>query len=236
MNETQKTNRLRSDGFFKKYFQGRVLDIGCGNDLVVPYAEPHDILYGHADAGRILNNENKESYDCVYSSHCLEHMGNVPAALEQWWGLVKPGGFMILVVPDEDLYEQGIWPSRFNNDHKATFRLHAGPSWSKVSYSIEALVRGLNHVEIISMELQDAGYRYFLKSHWIFKRPPYIVARAAVFIKRCLCRAGVRNLFMEMLLDRLAGLPVDQTLGDALAQIQVVVRKTTPNVFENNKV
>ena len=51
-------------------------------------------------------------------------MRDVPQALEQWWQLVKPGGAMVIVVPDEDLYEQGAWPSLFNRDHSATFRLN----------------------------------------------------------------------------------------------------------------
>ena len=63
------------------------------------------------------------AYDAVCSSHCLEHMRDVPAALTQWWALVRKGGYLVLVVPDEDLYEQGGWPSLFNSDHKATFRI-----------------------------------------------------------------------------------------------------------------
>ena len=62
----------------------------------------------HGDAQHILDYKKKESYDCVNSSHCLEHMKDVPSALSQWWGLVKPGGYLVTVVPHEDLYEQGI--------------------------------------------------------------------------------------------------------------------------------
>ena len=45
------------------------------------------------------------------------------SAIAQWWGLVKPGGVLFVIVPDEDLYEQGFWPSRFNCDHKWTFTI-----------------------------------------------------------------------------------------------------------------
>jgi hypothetical protein len=59
-------------------------------------------------------------------------MANPESALSQWWSLVKPGGYLIVVVPHEDLYEQGIWPSRFNSDHKATFQLGAVSKFSPV--------------------------------------------------------------------------------------------------------
>ncbi|MBV5346213.1 MAG: methyltransferase domain-containing protein, partial [Rhodoferax sp.] len=62
--------------------------------------------------------------DFVHSSHCLEHMRDVREALKNWIRIVKPGGFLILTVPDEDLYEQGQWPSRFNTDHKWSFTIH----------------------------------------------------------------------------------------------------------------
>jgi hypothetical protein len=70
-----------------------------------------------------------------------------------WWALVKPGGYLVIVVPDEDLYEQGMWPSRFNTDHKATFNLGESKSWSPVSYDIEALVQALPRAEIIEARL-----------------------------------------------------------------------------------
>ena len=53
-----------------------------------------------------------------------------------WWKLVKPGGYLFVVVPDEDLYEQGVFPSRFNNDHKATFTIAKAKSWSPNSINV----------------------------------------------------------------------------------------------------
>ena len=90
MDESAKTNRLRSAEFHRTYFSGRVIDIGCGPDLVVPHAVPFDVEHG--DAQWIRNYFEAESFDCVHSSHCLEHMRDVKSALEQWWELVKRGG------------------------------------------------------------------------------------------------------------------------------------------------
>jgi hypothetical protein len=43
-------------------------------------------------------------------------------------------------VPDEDLYEQGIWPSEFNVDHKHTFTICKARSWSPVSINLTDLL------------------------------------------------------------------------------------------------
>jgi hypothetical protein len=44
-------------------------------------------------------------------------------ALARWLEIVKPGGYVIITVPDEDLYEKGVWPSHFNTDHKVSFTI-----------------------------------------------------------------------------------------------------------------
>jgi SAM-dependent methyltransferase len=63
------------------------------------------------------------SFDFVASSHCLEHLHDPSDALLAWSQVVKPGGFLIVTVPDFDLYEGGRWPSRYNGDHKWKFTL-----------------------------------------------------------------------------------------------------------------
>lgn len=225
MREASKTNRVRGREFLERYFRGRVLDIGAGDDLVVPWAEPFD--KGHGDAQEILRYREPGSYDCVHSSHCLEHMEDVPRALEEWWALVKPGGYLIVVVPDEDLYEQGIWPSVFNSDHKATFRLGKRESWSPVSYDLGELVRALPGAEVVSAEVQDDGYDHSLRVHGVSGwglRLLYLHRRLGHRLRD----RGVAAPRLLSLLGRafhLFGMPLDQTTGDALAQIQVVARK-----------
>src|SRR4051812_39317944 len=89
---------------------GRGIDIGCGNDPVNGAVECFDVPHG--DANDILSYiRDRECYDFVYSSHCLEHMREPVKALSGWWSLVKPGGVLMVVVPDEELYEQRYWPS-----------------------------------------------------------------------------------------------------------------------------
>jgi SAM-dependent methyltransferase len=235
VHEASKTNRIRGDDFKRRYFSGRVIDIGCGRDVVVPHAVPFDRPQG--DAQRILDKFEPESFDCVHSSHCLEHMENVPVALRNWWAIVKPAGYLVLVVPDADLYEQGIWPSTFNRDHKATFTLGDPKSWGSPSYNVEALVSDLPGSEIIDARVQDNGYDYSLMlsrptilSAYLYRRWPRF--RDRVFRK--LQRYGLPVHRMYRIFDKIEralGKPVDQTRGPALAQIQVVARKRTSHLL-----
>ena len=229
MDEALKTNRLRGEEFKRRFFSGRIIDIGCGPDLVVPHAVPFDVEHG--DAQYILKYFDKESFDCVHSSHCLEHMKNVETALDQWWGLVKPSGYLVIVVPDEDLYEQGVWPSLFNTDHKATFNLGKQKSWSPVSHDLGALVQALPGAEIIEARVQDNDYdrRFMPGRRTRFGRLLFRVATYRDRLFRTLMRRGIPVYRLNQAIDRLEralGKPVDQTIGSAVAQIQVVARKS----------
>jgi SAM-dependent methyltransferase len=123
MRETSKMiEKRRKCGHYDKYFQGNGIDIGCGDDPLIVDA-PNTIRFfdtPHGDA-QYLHGINDSVFDFVYSSHCLEHMRDVPTALQNWTRVLKPGGYMYIVVPDFYRYEKGTWPSTFNPDHKASF-------------------------------------------------------------------------------------------------------------------
>lgn len=157
-NEATKT-KAKFGYLEKRIFCGRGIDIGCGNDPIYPEARPFDVADG--DANEITNYVH-EKFDYVFSSHCLEHMRDPHKALREWWALVKPNGYLYLVVPDEDRYEQGVFPSRWNGDHKHTFTVYKTGSWSPVSINIVDLVKKLPDAEILKIEVQDDGYDYGL--------------------------------------------------------------------------
>ena len=228
MDEARKTNMVRDAGFIRAFLSKRVIDIGCGADLVVAHAEPFDLQHG--DAQFILNHHPAESFDTVHSSHCLEHMRDVEPALLGWWSLVRPGGHMIIVVPEENLYEQGAWPSLFNKDHKATFRLNRPTRWSRHSYDLGALAAALPDADVISAEIQDAGYNRQMMHRRItgWGRLLHRLAKRRGKLFYRLSRLGLSLVSLDHAMNRLeqrAGKPIDQTRGDALAQIQVIVRK-----------
>lgn len=225
MREATKTRLLRGPEYIDKYFRGSVLDIGSGPDLVVPHAQPFDMEHG--DANLIANYLPAASFDCVHSSHCLEHMRDARVAIEQWWSLVKPGGFLIVVVPEENLYEQGVWPPMFNLDHKATFRWDTLNTWSPVSWDLRQLVLALPDAEIVEGAIQDTGYDYRLKSigGGPLRKP---LRSVGLFRKRVFRRLGLTSLSLNRFFSRIEfhlGCPIDQTEWDAMAQIQVIARK-----------
>ncbi|MEP6620173.1 MAG: class I SAM-dependent methyltransferase [bacterium] len=220
MNETSKTLQLLSErelGFLR----GRGLDIGCGSDPVRSDVQRFDIDDG--DANKITQYvTDLESFDYVFSSHCLEHMHDASVALAEWWKLVKPGGVMMVVVPDEDLYEQGYWPSLFNSDHKVSFTLSKEQSWSPVSRNLADLVRELPSADPVSLRLQDHRYRrtYLAPAVW-----PWSVARFATRGRNAVVRRLPALRLPLRLLYLSLRLPVDQTEGQATAQNIVIVAK-----------
>jgi len=65
------------------------------------------------------------------------------------------------MVPDEDLYEQSVWPSTFNADHKWSFTIGKASSWSPQSINlIELLKTVVDRVAIQKIELLDTNYLY----------------------------------------------------------------------------
>ena len=224
--ESAKTQKVRSKKFIDKYLSGVVIDIGGGDDPVTSTAEVFDIKDG--DAQYIAKYRDLESYDCVHSSHCLEHMTNVILALKEWWSLVKPGGFMIIVVPHEDLYEQKIWPPIFNPDHKATFRINKIETWSPVSYDLLEIISNLPNSSIIELEIHDLNYDYSIQ----FRKINKTVARAHRYLHSTV---GFKRIVAAVMYRILAWIfkhiknsndkVLDQTRGNALAQIQVVIKK-----------
>ena len=154
MDEASKTLSLYSE-LLVPYLKGRILDIGAGVDPITKEAEVFDKEQG--DAQKLDLYFPAASFDTVFSSHCLEHMRNPREALKAWYSLVKPGGYIVVLVPDEDLYEQGHFPSIFNSDHKATFTLSKSHSWSPVSHNCLDLARELDG-DLIYLALQSDNY------------------------------------------------------------------------------
>jgi SAM-dependent methyltransferase len=99
----------------------------------------------------------------VHSSHCLEHLADPAEGLRHWFRAVKPGGHLIVTVPDEDLYEQRQFPSTHNPDHKWSFTIWKQRSWSARSLNVLDLLRGLGPAaDLRKLALIDAAYRYAL--------------------------------------------------------------------------
>jgi SAM-dependent methyltransferase len=125
--ETSKARKRRlREGFFDNYCVGKGIDIGYGGDLLAENCTGWD--YEHGDA-QYLRGVPDSSYDFVYASHVLEHMVSVETSVQNWWRVLKPGGYLIIFIPDRTLYEKKTTlPSRWNPDHKHFFLLNSDES------------------------------------------------------------------------------------------------------------
>lgn len=179
MHETSKSvvHRLHDARYATRYFVGNGIDIGSGPDPLSQYHEffplmkscrAWDLKDGDAEK---MQSVADQTFDFVHSSHCLEHMRDVNAALTNWVRILKPGGHLVCVVPDEDLYERGVFPSTFNRDHKHTLTIYKKQSWSPVSVNLVDLLRTLPFgVRVKKLELLDATYRYSMEHEMKKKR------------------------------------------------------------------
>jgi len=218
MNETSKTRKLWGSLEYT-ILTGKGIDIGCGNDPVTPTARTFDVNDG--DANKVSSFINEE-FDFVYASHCLEHMRDPQKTLLDWWKLVRVGGHLFFIVPDEDLYEQGIFPSRFNDDHKYTFTISKAKSWSSVSINVLDIAQSLPQGKIVNILLQNQGYDYTLYRHQLLQSNR--IARS--LFKHCmkLRKKGIYLPSVERFLASFTS--IDQTrYCDAVAQIQCIVKK-----------
>jgi SAM-dependent methyltransferase len=161
--------RLAHPNFSNRYFVGEGLDIGGKPDPLVLYRELFSRMCGvrtwdleDGDAQH-LESVADATYDFVHSSHCLEHLRDPREGLRHWFRVLKPGGYLIVTVPDEDLYEQGVFPPTFNKDHKWTFTIQKPTSWSDRSVNVFSLIEMLGlEADTQRVELLNSTYRYNL--------------------------------------------------------------------------
>lgn len=111
------------------YTRGRGIDVGCGSFKAFPHFigvdnGHHAREFGwdikpdvHIDDAVDLKIFSSASLDFVFSSHLLEHIEDTEKALKEWWRVIKPGGYLVLYLPDKSLYPQVGTPGA-NPDHK----------------------------------------------------------------------------------------------------------------------
>ncbi len=122
--EASKSYRLRlENGFIDTYLSGRaILDVGYKGYIadvvpIVPQAVGVELDFPGYD-GRTLPFA-EESQDAVFASHCLEHIPDFRNALQDWFRVLRTGGFLVIMVPHQFLYEKKVaLPSQYNGDHQ----------------------------------------------------------------------------------------------------------------------
>jgi len=120
--------RREESGFFEKYMKGKGLDIGSKGytgefDEVgsTPFENATGVDLDYPGYDGVALPFETDSQDFVYSSHMLEHVPteNLPNVLQEQHRVVKVGGYIIIAVPHQFLYERkALLPSIWNRDHK----------------------------------------------------------------------------------------------------------------------
>ncbi len=161
--------RLAEPNFVNRFFRGDGIDIGGAPDPLSLYVELFPLMTGvriwdlNDGDGQTLDSIPDAQFDFVHSSHCLEHLRDPEEGLRNWFRVLKPGGHMIVTVPDEDMYEQGQFPSTYNADHKWTFTIFKTDSWCDKSRNVIDLIAALGAAaDVQKLNLLNGTYRYGL--------------------------------------------------------------------------
>jgi SAM-dependent methyltransferase len=115
-----------------RFTKGVGIDIGCGLNKIHSAAIGIDFQLGDKDFGypfganiKVAKNKDwlplpwfkDESLDFVFSSHCLEHFSKPGETIREIFRLLKPGGYLVLILPDMRYYPEKGEP-RANPDHE----------------------------------------------------------------------------------------------------------------------
>lgn len=143
------------------FCEGCGVDVASQGDPVVPWAMNFDLpptefayynsnhlpkgpiqLRGHADALPF----DSHSLDFCYSSHLLEDYTDWTPVLTEWVRVLKPGGHLIVLIPDKKLWAEALAKGQPPNDaHR-----HEGEPGELTSYAellgVEVLIDGLTNL------------------------------------------------------------------------------------------
>jgi len=186
-----------------EYTTGKGLDLGCGpfktfnhfigvdnghhwgtNGIDVPVETCEDLsLFGN------------ESVDFVFSSHLLEHIVDTKATLEEWWRLIKVGGYLILYLPHKELYPNIGQPGA-NPDHKHDF----------MPEDITSIMEKFGDLDIVRNETRGDGMEYSFFQ--VFQKLPE--------------GAGIKETYKEPQPEKTAAVVRYGAFGDALQTASVL--------------
>jgi len=153
-NNSRAFYRRQKEGFYDKFIQGKGIDIGCATHerSISEHVTLWDQKIGSGDA-TVMEGVPDNKYSYVMASHILEHIDDREAALRQWLRILKPGGHLIVCVPDRDLFEnKKELPSIYNRHHKCFFLLDKSEPPDTFSF-VELLETVSDEAELVYAKL-----------------------------------------------------------------------------------
>ena len=187
MSETRKAHdRRMREGWYGRFMAPPILDVGSGTDPLPIRGVTHwdyqwvyeegpdgDSIAWKNEAGdrdaQTLSAFPDGSFSTVYASHILEHLLDPSEALRNWWRVLVPGGFLIVVVPHRDLYEKKAeHPSRWNPHDREGGGGHVSfwlPDRFEEPHTlslIDVVRSSIDRAEVLDFRVVDDGYDYSL--------------------------------------------------------------------------
>lgn len=145
----------------------RLLDFGCGtggllaearrsgfevfgvetSDVAVVYARSVKGLPVHTSIEELERAEGGDPYDVLVARHTLEHVSNPKRTLEEFRGLIRPGGLLVIIVPHFNFVARRILP---NSMPRFSYGLiHKGHQYYFTRNTLSAYLKqaGFPHIE-----------------------------------------------------------------------------------------
>jgi SAM-dependent methyltransferase len=126
-----------------KWCRGFGIDLGCGGNRLSPDTlavdkGAHDRPPNGPDLiGDVTNlglggiGFHDECFDFIFSSHCLEDFDDIGAVLLEWWRKIKPGGYLVLLLPD---MEGGRYAKVGDPDGNPSHKTNVGVNYMKALF------------------------------------------------------------------------------------------------------
>jgi ubiquinone/menaquinone biosynthesis C-methylase UbiE len=152
-NQRSETSKVRH--LVIEYCKGYGCDIGFGGDKIskencigIDYASPYtNTGKDKVDIACDVINERipvgDNTFDYVYTSHLIEDFKDTRKGLEEFIRILKPGGSLILVFPDQPVYEKYC---RRNGQPLNLYHVHK-------EMGLEFMLRKLNSIENLRYDL-----------------------------------------------------------------------------------
>ena len=184
--------RVHDARFATRYFVGQGIDIGGGKDALEKFRFAFPMARSVVNDDRpgwdaqTCSNIADAEFDFLYSSHCLEHLDDPQLAFGHWLRVVRPGGWLVVDVPDEDLYEQGVFPSRFHSGHRHSFTVAKPVSWSPRSICVLDFLLGFRHqCQVHSVQrLDHVAHAVLLNKGLDLTQTPYGEAGIEIIVRK----------------------------------------------------
>jgi hypothetical protein len=120
--KTQRKSKHFADSFLTRFVSGeRVLDIrdrAQGDDVAVILPHAVAVDAGHPEYDKRLDFAD-QSQDAVVCCDTLQRITDYRSAIAEWFRVLREGGFLVVTVPHQFLFERKLTPpSRFDTSHR----------------------------------------------------------------------------------------------------------------------